>query len=143
LSDMAELLRIERECFTIEAFKSEQLLLLLTDSETVTLVARVEDEVAGFVIGVVKDQGLAKAGHVLTLDVAPKHWRKGLGMKMLEEIEKIFLKMGAEISYLEVRKDNKAARRLYRKQGYTEMRCLNHYYSKGIHGFRLMKHLKV
>ena len=141
MSDMAELLRIERECFTIEAFKREQILLLLTDSKTVTFVAKVEGDVAGFVIGVIKDQGVTKTGHVLTLDVAPKYWRKGLGMKMLKEIEKIFLKMGAEISYLEVKKDNKAARRLYRKQGYTEIRCLNHYYSKGIHGFRLMKHL--
>ncbi len=143
LTDIEELLRIERECFTGEAFTKEEIFLLLTNPNAVSLVAKVNAEVVGFIIGVVENHRAVRTGHVFTIDVALKHRRKGLGMKLLGEMEKIFLNRGAETSYLEVRVDNKVARRLYKKQGYTEMGSLDHYYSKGVHGFRLMKHLKV
>jgi len=143
LSDIEKLLRIERECFTGEAFTKEEIFLLLTNPNAVSLLAKVNGKVAGFIIGVVENLSAVKAGHVFTIDVALKHRRRGLGMKLLEEMEKAFLSRGVETSYLEVRVDNKAARRLYKKQGYREMESLDHYYSTGVHGFRLIKRLTI
>jgi ribosomal-protein-alanine N-acetyltransferase len=143
LRDIEQLLRIERECFTGEAFTKEEIFLLLTNPNAISLVAKVNSEIAGFIIGVVENHGAVKAGHVFTIDVAIKHRRKGLGMKLLGEMEKTFLNGGAETSYLEVRVDNEAAMRLYKKQGYRETKSLGNYYSTGVHGFRLVKRLTI
>jgi len=142
LQDIEELWRIERECFTREAFSREQILSLLKNPDAVGLLAQVNGEVAGFIIGLVEKHGAIKAGHVLTIDVAVKYRRRGVGIKLLEEMEKTFLKRGAETSYLEVRADNQTARRLYQRQGYQEIQPLYDYYSNGIHGLRLKKQLK-
>ena len=142
IHNLEELWRIERECFTIEAFTREEIETLLRDPNAVGLLARINGEVAGFIIGIIEKHGTIKFGHVYTVDVAVKYRRQGVGMKLLNEMENIFLKKGVETSYLEVRIDNQAARRLYRNEGYVEMEPLDDYYSSGVHGLRLRKQLK-
>lgn len=143
LANLEELLTIERECFTGEAFTREQIETLLRSPDAIRLLARINGKVAGFILGVVHYYGSAKNGHVYTIDVAVKHRRRGVGVRLLNEMEKAFSKMGAETSYLEVRVDNQAARQLYKKQGYVEAEQLHNYYSSGIHGLRLVKQLKL
>jgi len=142
LRNLDELVRIERECFTSEAFTKEQVEILLRNQNAIALLARINDEVAGFIIGMIENYGTEKAGHIYTIDVAVKHRRRGVGKRLLEEMESIFLMRGAETSYLEVKVDNSAARRLYRKQGYVKTEPLHDYYSSGVHGLRLKKQLK-
>jgi len=137
-----ELLRIERECFTAEAYSREHIRSLLKSPSAVALLAKVDGDVAGFVIGLVEMKHTAKIGHVVTIDVAVKYRRMGVGLMLLTEIEDAFLKKNVKVVYLEVRADNQAARRLYRKQGYEEAVQLDDYYSVGVHGVRLMKDLK-
>jgi len=143
MPNLDELLRIERECFTTEAFTKEQIEILFRNPTAVGLLARIDGEVAGFVIGMIETYGATKAGHVYTIDVAVKHRRMGVGIKLLKEMEHTFMKKGAETSYLEVRADNQAARRLYRKRGYVEVETLDDYYSRGVQGLRLRKQLKT
>jgi len=137
-----ELLKIERECFTAEAYSREHVLSLLKSPSAAALLAKVDGDVAGFVIGLVERRQTAKIGHVVTIDVAIKYRRMGVGLMLLKEIENAFLKKNVEVVYLEVRADNQAARRLYRKQGYEETVQLDDYYSPGVHGLRLLKNLK-
>lgn len=141
LRDLEELMKIERECFAGEAYSKAQIVMLLMNRNSLGLVARVNGEVAGFVIGVIENAGLTKAGHVYTIDVAIKHRRKGIGIRLLKALENKFLKRGAETSYLEVRADNSAAIRFYRKEGYFEIESLQDYYKDGVNGLRLMKKL--
>jgi len=143
INDLENLHKIERECFTIEAFTKGQITRLLESPNTVSLVAWINREVAGFVIGSVENFGKTKAGHVYTLDVALKHRRRGVGLELLKELEHRLAERGVRICYLEVRVDNAAARELYRKQGYTEVAPLTNYYYKGIHGIRLEKELET
>ncbi len=142
IGDLENLHKIERECFTIEAFTKKQMTRLLESPHTVSLVAWINGEVAGFVIGSIENLDKRKAGHVYTLDVAVKHRRRGVGLRLLQELERILAKKGVKICYLEVRLDNVAARELYRKQGYTEVAPLTDYYYKGGHGVRLEKKLE-
>jgi ribosomal-protein-alanine acetyltransferase len=142
LKDLETLYRIERECFTHEAFSREQIAYFLGALNAVSLVAQVDGETAGFIIGLIETLRDSKVGHIYTVDVASKYRRMGVGLKLLKEIEKRFTEKGVEECLLEVRFDNLAARRLYRKQGYTELRKLNNYYARGIHGIRLGKRLK-
>jgi len=142
LNDLDALYKIERECFTTEAFTREHIAYLLESPNAVSLVARANHEIVGFIVGMIEDYGRVTVGHVYTIDVAPKHRRAGVGLKLLDELERVFLERGVKTSYLEVRIDNKAARELYRKKGYTELEPLEDFYARGRHGLRMKKELK-
>ena len=140
-NDLEKLYEIERECFTIEAFTEQQMKFLLQDSNSVSLIAQIDGEIAGFIIGIIQYIRGVKAGHIYTIDVVTKHRRKGVGIKLLKELEQIFTKKGAKICHLEARQSNVAALGLYKKQGYTETERLENYYFEGAHGIRLQKWL--
>jgi ribosomal-protein-alanine N-acetyltransferase len=142
LKDLESLCKIEKECFSHEAFSRKQIAYFLEASNAVSLVAKVGGEITGFIIGLIEHWCGSRIGHIYTVDVALNYRRMGVGLRLLEEIEKIFMEKGVETCFLEVRTDNIAARRLYQKQGYTELGKLNNYYAKGIHGIRLKKKLK-
>ncbi|MFQ6064747.1 MAG: GNAT family N-acetyltransferase [Candidatus Bathyarchaeia archaeon] len=139
--DLETLYGIESECFTIEAFTKEQLAFLLENPKGISLTARIGDEIAGFIVGLIHDYRSVRTGHVYTIDVAAKYRRKGVGLKLLKELEQRFIENGVEICYLEARRDNVAALELYRKHGYTELDVLKSFYSKGVNGVRLVKKL--
>ena len=141
INDLEKLYQIERECFTIEAFSKKHIGYLLQNPNTVSLVAQINSEIAGFIVGLIHQQHKTITGRVYTLDVASKHRRKGVGLKLLNEIEQIFVKRGVRICYLEARVDNVAALELYHKHGYVEVEKLKEYY-RGIHGVRLKKKLE-
>lgn len=138
INDLETLYEIERECFTMEAFSKQHLSYLLENSNAVSLVAQINNAIAGFIIGLIHRHDEEITGRVYTLDVAVKYRRKGVGLKLLDEIERIFVERGAKICYLEARKDNVAALELYRKHGYAEVKELKNYY-KGAHGVLLKK----
>jgi ribosomal-protein-alanine acetyltransferase len=140
--DLNELLNLERECFTTEAYTERQIRELLKSPNAVALLARVDADIAGFAISLVEDCGRAKLGHVVTIDVAVKHRRKGIGLTLLREAEDTLSQRNVQAVYLEVRADNTTALQLYRKQGYVETELLEDYYSAGIRALRLVKQLK-
>ena len=140
MNDLEILYQIERECFTIEAFSKEHIALLLEDPNSIGLVAQINGEVVGFIIGLIHSAiNGTKVGHVYTLDVATKHRRKGVGLRLLKDLERKFVEKGVKTCYLEARIDNVAARELYHKHGYLEVERLEDYYYKGVHGVRLKK----
>jgi ribosomal-protein-alanine acetyltransferase len=141
VADLDALYMIEQRCFTREAWSKKQIATFLEDSDALNLTARANSEIAGFVIGLVNQYDGMKIGHIVTIDVLPNHRRKGMGMTLLTSIEQEFKKVGVKVSYLEVREDNLAAMRLYRKAGYVEVERLENYYSRGGHGVRLEKPL--
>ena len=115
--------------------------LLLDNPNAVSLIAAVDDETAGFIIGLTHHHNKTKTGHVCTIDVAVKYRRKGIGLKLLSELENVFVRTGVKTCYLEARADNVAARELYRKQGYKEVEQLKNYYHVGVHGVLFTKRL--
>lgn len=132
------LYEIEKECFIEEAFSKKQIAQLLTDYNSISLIARENGEVAGFIVGVVYPDRKAVNGHILTIDVSPRHRRKGIGRMLLQEMESIFAQKGVQSCLLEVREDNAAAISLYRKLGYEEIGRLENYYGNA-HGIYLKK----
>lgn len=142
INDLETLYQIEKECFTTEAFNKQHIAYLLENPNAVSLTAKINNAIVGFVIGLIHHRNEEIIGRIYTLDVAIKYRRKGIGLKLLDEIERIFVEKGAKICYLEVRKDNIAALELYRKHGYIKVKELEHYYN-GTHGVRLKKKLGV
>lgn len=132
------LCEIEMECFDEEAFTKKQIAQLLTDYNSIGLIARENGEIVGFIVGMIYLDRKAVNGHILTIDVSPSHRRRGIGQLLLKEMESIFAKKGVQACLLEVREDNVAAISLYRKVGYKEIGRLENYYGNA-HGIYLKK----
>ncbi|MGB9676462.1 MAG: ribosomal protein S18-alanine N-acetyltransferase [Candidatus Bathyarchaeales archaeon] len=140
LKHLDKLYEVETRCFEKEAFTKQQIASLLASYNAVGLIAKLNGEIVGFVIGMLYRENGKTVGHVLTVDVLPEHRRKGIGLRLLKEIEDIFKSKGAGSCVLEAREDNIAALRLYQKLGYKKVTKLRYYYGNA-HGIFLRKDL--
>ncbi len=131
---------IEKECFDKEAFTKQQIASLLSDYNSISLIAKISSEIVGFIIGMVYYERNTPVGHILTIDVALTYRKRGIAQKLLQGIEKIFRERGLRAVHLEVREDNIAALRLYQKLGYKKITKLENYYGNA-HGIYLKKDL--
>jgi [ribosomal protein S18]-alanine N-acetyltransferase len=137
-----KLFEIEGQCFNQEAFTKRQIAYLLTDYNTVALVAKRNSAIAGFIIAQVEIENDTLFGHIITINVAPNYRRKGTASKMLKEIEELLKQKGISECHLEVREDNTAALKLYQSNGYQKISRLEKYYGK-THGLYLKKSLEA
>jgi len=142
LTDLDEMYKIEVECFVEDAFTYPQLEYCLRSPNFVTLIASIDGETVGFIIGSLEGSREKIVGHVYTIDVKRKFRRMGIGSAFLEALEKIFVSRKAKKSCLEVRLDNIAAKRLYLKHGYSLKKIIGNYYGPGLDAARLEKDLK-
>jgi len=140
IQDLDKLCKIEMECFSREAFSKQQIASLLANYNSLSLVAKINSETVGFIIGMIHIERNSLVGHILTIDVLPKYRRKGIAQRLLQEIEKIFAEKNVKTCRLEVREDNVAALRLYERLGYKRISKLKYYYGDA-HGICLRKTL--
>ena len=129
---------IEEQCFDQEAFTKRQISYLLTDYNTIALMAKTESDIAGFIIAQVEVEENTEFGHIITINVARRHRRQGIATKLLHKIENLLKQKGITQCRLEVREDNKHAIKLYQKLGYQTVGILENYYGKK-HGIYLKK----
>ncbi len=132
---------IEKQCFNHEAFSKRQIGCLLTDYNSVSLLARVNGEIAGFIIGRIDVERDSIIGHILTIDVAHLCRRMGIATQLLTRVEEVFKDKGVKECRLEVREDNVAAISLYMKLGYRQVARLENYY-RDAHGLYFRKFLQ-
>ena len=135
-----KLFQIEEQCFDEEAFTKQQISYLLTDYNTIALAANVNNDLTGFIIAQLELDSDRLYGHIITINVAAAYRRKGIGTRMLSEIETILKQKGISEIQLEVREDNSAALKLYQKSGYQRIGKLENYYGRK-HGLHLKKTL--
>ncbi|MCL1977916.1 MAG: GNAT family N-acetyltransferase [Candidatus Bathyarchaeota archaeon] len=138
LEDLRIMMAIEKQCFTSEAFSREQISYLLSDYNSISLTAKVNGEIVGFVILQLENQDDIIFGHIITLNVAVPFRRMGVAQKLLFECEAILRLRGVTECRLEVRQANYAALRLYNRLGYIEIGLLENYYGNE-HGLYLKK----
>jgi ribosomal-protein-alanine N-acetyltransferase len=141
IEHLEALYNIETECFTHEAFSKKQIASLLKSPNSLSLLAKLNDEVVGFIIVLTYERKKRKLGHIYTLDVAEKARKRGVGLKLLCAAEQILRADEIDGIILEVRVDNMAARELYRKLGFTEVGRLKNFYS-GVDGLQMQKKLQ-
>jgi ribosomal-protein-alanine N-acetyltransferase len=136
--DLDQLYEIENKCFRRDAFSKRQIAQLLMDHNSIGLLARYDGKAVGFIIGRISVEEEALTGHIITLDVLPAQRRKGIGRRLLQELESIFAGKNIKESYLEARIDNVTALRLYERMGYCRIGKLKNYYGDA-HGIYLKK----
>lgn len=84
--------------------------------------------------GVLGYAGLDHGGDVadvMTVAAAPRAQGRGVGSRLLDELEQRARSRGAASMMLEVRADNAAARRLYERTGYALLATRRRYYQPG------------
>jgi ribosomal protein S18 acetylase RimI-like enzyme len=107
-----------------------------------SLIARVNSEIVGFIIGRIEITRGTLYGHIITLETLPSYRRRGVAEKLLRALEALFSRKGATESRLEVREDNIVAINLYQKLGYKSVAKLEGYYGTA-HGLYLQKNLRL
>jgi len=125
---LEELYALEEVCFDQEAFSKRQIAYLLTDYNSIALIAKVDGSIVGFVIAQVEVEENTEFGHIITLNIAPKHRHQRVATNLLKEIESILKRKGITECRLEVREDNHAAMKLYKTLGYQTVGKLENYY---------------
>ena len=96
----------------------------LRRQDTCSIVAKVDDPVAGFAIM----EFLDEHAHLSLLAIDPQHQRQGIGRSLVEWLEMSARTAGIGIVYVEARAGNQAAREFYRTLGYREMFLMPGYY---------------
>ena len=126
-ADMPGIMALEQELFpedawTAEMFASE---FAQTASRRLYLVAEKRDTLIGYA-GMMFTGG--PQADVVTLAVDPGHWGVGTGTALLTALTDEAAGRGCTEVLLEVREDNPRARRLYLRQGFTEVGIRRGYY---------------
>ena len=140
IADIERLLRLNLRCFKQgENYTKHTFNYLLTQPQSLGLAAETPTgELAGFVLLMNNPDG---AAHITTVGVAPEHRRRGIGRKLIKEVDRMLGKKGVSTVVLEVRVSNTEAQELYAQAGYAIVKRMQRYYHNGEDGFLMMKSL--
>ncbi|MSP93315.1 MAG: GNAT family N-acetyltransferase, partial [Myxococcales bacterium] len=127
--DLAPVFELGEELFTAERWPTlyrtwDQYALathFASDSET-CLVAEVGDRVVGFAIGTLLEKtGSAWTyGYLVWLGVDTRAGRKGVGKKLVSDLQEVFIELGARMILVDTDADNDAALAFFRTQGFED-----------------------
>jgi ribosomal-protein-alanine N-acetyltransferase len=98
----------------------------IKDKETMVLVASIDGSMSGFAIMKFRDE----ESHLFLLAVATKMQRMGIGRTLLAWLEKSCRTAGMRQIRVEVRANNRNARKFYERSGYRFIGQVAGYYDK-------------
>jgi len=140
LKDFEQIYEIEQACF-VEPYTREQLMYEFSENPlNKILVAYDEDKIVGFVDYMIT----FNSATISQIAVLSNYRKKGLGSKLLEEMEKSFPKEiddVVETITLEVRESNINAISFYKKNGYEDVVIKKNYYKNGENAVYMIKRL--
>jgi ribosomal protein S18 acetylase RimI-like enzyme len=126
--DLTRIIVLEDRCFGEYGYPARLLLALMTLYPGFFLVYRLGGETRGYVSGVKRRGSIC---HIMSLCVDPSVRRRGIGRRLVEEVEKRFAAHGCLVSRLEVGFTNIPALRLYAGMGYKPAFFKPSYYPGG------------
>lgn len=137
-ADLESMYRLDVECFEpVFRFTREAMRAFAEAAEAVTVLAESGGGLAGFAIAEVADG----AGYVVTVDVA-QGWRgRGLGSRLMTELEAKARSAGAQSLMLHVFAGNQAAMAMYENLKYRRLARAAGFYGKGLDAWLYEKKL--
>jgi len=138
-SDIDALVALENRSFASDRLSRRSLRQLIVSPSALVLVGTCGDRLAGALVL------LFRAGtrnvRLYSLAVSAEYRGQGLATRLLVQGEELAAARGARIIRLEVRPSNRAAKRLYRGQGFHHFETTPNYYEDGAAADRLAKPL--
>ena len=117
------ILRLERQCFTLPW--SENSFRFEMESPDAHFAAAEE---AGELLGFCIMHRMCDEGEIFNVAVSPEKRRLGVGNALIKDALCAAKRMGVKRLFLEVRKSNEIARRLYEKNGFSVCGVRKNYY---------------
>jgi ribosomal-protein-alanine N-acetyltransferase len=136
-ADFEAIWALDQACFPPGvAYSRGELRAFLARRTAQAIVAERAGRVVAFVLGG-RARGLA--GQVVTLDVAAPERRRGLGGRLLAELERRLAAAGATRVELETAVSNRTAIAFYERLGYGKVARLPDYYGPGQDAWAMAK----
>ena len=145
IEDADRLNEIEQACFSSELRYGPSVLAILLSMIPIYTVLTVHitnnPKIIAFAIGE-QDDTNKLLGRIITIQVDPSFWSKGIGEKLLLKLEaELYKKHGIEMCELQVHHNNERAIRFYQNNGYKVARLIKNYYDRKEHAYLMEKKL--
>ncbi len=127
VSDLPHIVQIENESFT-DPYPERLLRTLAMFYPKTFVVATIGDELVGYASAILEEKQFA---HLLSIAVASKFRKNGIGKKLLTTLISSTKKQSSRGMKLEVSESNQVAISLYRSLGFSEQRMALNYYPDG------------
>ena len=124
--DAARLATLEAACFD-EAWSQLSLETSLADAKYCILTACLEGHICGYILG----WNVGVEAEIARVAVLEAQRGQGVGEELVRGIVNCFRERGVREVFLEVRRGNHAAVRLYRRSAFEEIGCRPSYYGDG------------
>jgi ribosomal-protein-alanine N-acetyltransferase len=159
LEDIERIYEIERKCFPTPwptgalrghlgergfiVYELSEMVVgyIIVGMKTPSFFERLEMRAWDF-LGYNKKRKEEKVGHIMNIAVDPAYRNKGIGEELLRKGLLYLQSLGVEVVELEVRVNNVAAIKLYRKFGFSTKQVIKGYYSNGDDAYLMRKGLK-
>jgi ribosomal-protein-alanine N-acetyltransferase len=120
-------------------YREQSVRQLIDEPETVTLVARNGEAVAGFGVMRFGDE----RAHLVLLAVRPALQRRGIARRLVHWLVESAATAGTASIHVELRADNEGAYAFYRAQGFAETLRVPGYYSGRVTAIRMLRMLRA
>lgn len=135
MEDLGETSDIEKQSFSLPWSKDDFREIVLSQLYKALVARGPQNKILGYIVFYLA----ADEAHVMNVVTNPKYRRRGIAQTMLNFVHDIFRKEGIKIAYLELRRSNYSAYRLYKKQGYVYVSLRRGYYADNMEDAILMK----
>jgi ribosomal protein S18 acetylase RimI-like enzyme len=136
-SDATRLVKIERDCFGIEAYRLHDLWYWLRQGYKFR-AAVVDGNIVGYSMAMKQWQ----AYHIGNMAVLKDFQRHGVGQVLFDDVLQTGRNEGCLCSRLEVAANNEVAKRFYLKNGFVQYGVNPHYYPDGADALLMQKDFK-
>jgi len=148
-ADLQQVSDINRKCLP-ENYTSFFFLDLYDRFPKTFIVAEENGQIVGYIMcrietgmSQLRFLGITKKGHVISIAVTPEHRQHGVGRALLREAMRAMPLYGAKECYLEVRKSNVAAVKLYKRMDFRITRTMHGYYADGEDAYQMARKLPL
>ena len=128
LEDVDQMQALDQKCFPPEiAFTEGYFRLLFYYDKAFGWSLSLDDKIIAFIL-LTPHRNKA---NIATIDVSPRHRRKGIGSALVSFAEKTLADSDYHSVFLQVHVDNSGAIQLYQQAGYSVVKTLPDYYPTG------------
>lgn len=129
IDDLANVYHLGEELFTSELYpyiyrtwdQWEVIGLYNTDPEY-CLVAEIDEQLAGFVLGTIINKSTLVYGYIIWLGVAPNYQRRGVADKLVDKLVERMIDDGARFMMVDTDPENLPALKFFTRKGFGNMR---------------------
>jgi [ribosomal protein S18]-alanine N-acetyltransferase len=135
LAEIEEVSILEKEAFSLPWSKDDFREIVLSQLYKGLILKGPLKQIMGYIVYYLAGD----EGHVMNVVTSAKYRQMGVAQAMLDHVHNVFAAQGAKFSFLELRRSNYSAYRLYKKKGYVYVGLRKHYYADNMEDAILMR----